>query len=124
MSLLSKTSLRRAALALCAFATASLVFATPALADHGRHRRHHRGHHGHHGRHFPFPAPHIVFGLPAPPVIVIGPRRVHDRYDRYDRRERAYDRGYEDGYDDGYDDRAREDRRHRHDRDCDHDYYY
>jgi hypothetical protein len=127
MSLLSKTSLRRVVLALSAFAVLSMTLATPALADRGRRHGHHR-HHGGHRWHPPFPR--VVVGFPLPPVVIVaGPRARDYGYDdrRYDRGGRAYDRGYEDGYEDGYDDRDREEwrreRRHRHRRDCDHDYY-
>jgi hypothetical protein len=121
MSLLSKTGLRRVLLALSAFAVVSLALSTPALADPRHHRRHHR----HHWRP---PLPRVHVGIPLPPLVIVagGPRRDYDYDRRYDRRERAYERGYEDGYDDGYDDRDREEwrRRHRHQRDCDHDTYY
>jgi hypothetical protein len=128
----SKTGLRRTLLALCAFAAVSMALATPALADHRQHRRHYRSHGGHRW-HPPLPRIHVAFPLP-PVVIVAGPRARDYGYDdrgyddrRYDRGGRAYERGYEDGYEDGYDDRGREawrrDRRHRHDRDCDHRYY-
>jgi hypothetical protein len=115
MSLLSKLGLRRALLATCAFGAVSLAFATPALAGHG---------HGHGHHHWRPPLPHVIVGLPLPPlVIVAGPRGPRDYDYDYGRRD-SYHRGYEDGYDDGYDDRRREEwrRRHRH-RDCDHDYY-
>jgi hypothetical protein len=123
--------LRRSLRALGLFAVLSAVLAAPAFADHGRRwDKHRRGHH--HGRHFPFPAPRVIVGLPAPVIVIGGRHRDYDYdYDRrYDRGARAYDRGYEDGYEDGYDDRDREEwrrahyRRHRHHRDCDHDYYY
>lgn len=125
MSLLDQPGLRRALLALAAFAALSMALASPALADHGRR-------YGGRGRPWHPPFPRVVVGLPLPPVVIVAGPPVYDRgrYYGHDRAARAYDRGYEDGYDDGYDDRDREQwrreryRRHRPHRDCDHDYYY
>lgn len=111
MSLLPKTILRRALLAV-AICVGTLLLVAPASADPGRRWRS-RG-----------PRVGVFVGLP-PIVLVAGQPRPYYEDGYYDGRERAYERGYDHGYDDGYDDRAREEwrrrryRHHRHD-DCDH----